>query len=337
MCEKRRRASCGAGGRATRSLLVAVLALGASNAFAADDPLAVRDQNPLVRGVYLPLPSQIAGDVAGWQFATGLQWTNTVNVDANARETLVVDGESVELDLAVARATGAWRFRAGLPVTWRGAGTLDGFIDGWHDFFGLPDGDRPRFAKNGFDVRYARAGRPTVVVRDGTSLGDLQLEAGRVVARGARGELVAWIGAELPTGSETRSTGNGATDVAGWVSGRVALSPTVEISGQAGVVAIALGGDNAPLPAPSTATFGTLALGWRALPTFTAIVQLDAHSRLARGADAKFLEAPTILTLGGRLRLKSGAVFEAGVSEDVAVDRSPDVVFHFGLRWPAGR
>jgi hypothetical protein len=313
---------------------VLALSLAASAAFAADDPLPVRDQNPLVRGVYLPLPSQVAGDVAGWQFATGLQWSNTVNVDANARETLVVDGEAAELDLAVARAAGAWRFRAGLPVTWRGGGVLDGFIDGWHGFFGLPKGDRPLFAKNRFDIRYARAGRPAVVVRDGTSLGDLQLEAGRVVARGARGELVAWVGAELPTGSESRSTGNGGVDVAGWLSGRAALAETVELSGQAGLVAI--GGDR-PLPAPSTAAFGTVALGWRALPTFTAIVQLDAHSRLARDADAKFLQAPTILTLGGRLRLKSGGVFEAGVSEDVAVDRSPDVSFHFGLRWPVGR
>lgn len=323
----------------TKSVLGAIAVscaawVGASPALAADDPLPVRDQNPLVRGAYLPLPSQVAGDVSGWQFATGLQWSNTVNIDTSAREALVVDEETVELDLALARSAGAWRFRAGLPVTWRGAGGLDGFIDGWHRFFGLPRGDRPTRAKNDYDVSYARTGRPTVVIRDGTALGDLQLEAGRVIATTPRGELVAWLGAELPTGSESRGTGNGGVDVAGWVSGRVALSDGVDLSGQAGVVA--LGGD-APLPAPTTAAFGTVTLGWRVWPTFTALVQVDAHSRLASDADAKFLQAPTILTLGGRLRLKSGGVFEAGVSEDIAVDRSPDVVFHFGLRWPVGR
>lgn len=306
---------------------------GVAATVAIGDPLPVRDQNPLVRGVYLPLPSQVSGDVGGWQLATGLQWSNTVNIDRSARETLVVDGETAELDLAIARSHGAWRFRAGLPVTWRGAGSLDGFIDSWHRFFGLPRGDRPLLAKNSYDVRYSRTGGPTVVVRDGTSLGDLQLEAGRVVSSGERGELVAWLGADVPTGSESRSTGNGGVDVAGWLSGRVALADDVDLSGQLGVVAI--GGDR-PLPAPSTAAFGTATLGWRALPTFTAIVQVDAHSRLASDADAKFLQAPTILTLGGRLRMKSGAVFEAGVSEDVAVDRSPDVVFHFGLRWAVG-
>jgi hypothetical protein len=320
------------------ALPVVAHAAGDSNTVAAPvavgDPLPVRDQNPLVRGVYLPLPSQVAGDVAGWQLSTGLQWSNTVNLDTSARESLVVDEESAELDLAIARNYGAWRFRAGLPVTWRGAGSLDGFIDSWHRFFGLPRGDRPLLAKNAYDVRYARTGRPTVVVRDGTSLGDLQLEAGRVVSSGERGELVAWLGVEAPTGSESRSTGNGGVDVAGWLSGRVGLAENVDLSGQVGVVAI--GGDR-PLPAPSTAAFGTATLGWRALPTFTAIVQIDAHSRLASDADAKFLQAPTILTLGGRLRMKSGAVFEAGVSEDIAVDRSPDVVFHFGLRWAVGR
>jgi hypothetical protein len=313
---------------------LAALVVLAPPARAADDPLRVRDQNPLIRGIYLPLPAPMVGEGDGWLVTTGVQWSNTVNIELEPGEQLYVDAETVELDLGVARAAGAWRFRAGLPVIWRGAGTLDSFIDTWHDVFGLPDGNRPLVPKNDYDVRYARAGRSTVVVQDGTSIGDLHLEAGRVLVANEGSELVGWVGAELPTGSESRSTGNGGVDFAGWLSGRVALGERVDLSGQAGVVAP--GGDG-PVPAADVAGFGTLALGWRLGQSFTAIAQLDAHSSLADDTSTDFLGEALVLTLGGRIRLKSGAAFEAGVSEDVLVDHSPDVVFHFGWRWPAFR
>jgi hypothetical protein len=207
---------------------------------------------------------------------------------------------------------------------------LDSFIESWHDFFGLPQGNRRDLPKDAYDVRYRRTGQPVTSVRDGTALGDVQLEAGRVLATGADRELVAWLGAELPTGSETHGTGNGGVDLAAWLAGRIALGEKVDVSGQAG--AVVPNGDG-PVPSADVAGFGTVALGWRIVPAFTALAQLDVHSALAKGADAEFLQTATILTLGGRIRMKSGAVFEAGVSEDVAVNHSPDVVFYFGFRW----
>jgi hypothetical protein len=146
-------------------LAVATTLLLAVAAPVAADPLRVRDQNPLLRGIYLPLPAPTAADGDGWQLTTGVQWSNTVNIDVAPGEQLVVDAETVELEFGVTRALGAWRFRAGVPVIWRGAGVLDSFIDSWHDVFGLPEGSRPRVPKDAYDVRYERAGRPTVVVR----------------------------------------------------------------------------------------------------------------------------------------------------------------------------
>jgi hypothetical protein len=311
-----------------------LLAVSAMPAAAADDPLRVRDQNPLIRGIYLPLPAPSAAEADGWQVMAGVQWSNTVNIDTAPDEQLIVDAETVELELGVTRTAGAWRFRAGLPVIWRGAGTLDSFIDSWHDIFGLPEGSRPKVPKDAYDVRYARAGRPTVIVEDGTALGDLQLEAGRVLVASEGGELVGWLGAELPTGSESKSTGNGGVDFAGWLSGRVALGDRVDLSGQAGVVAP--GGDG-PVPSADFAGFGTLALGWRIAEQFTALAQLDMHSSLADDTSLEFLEEAVVLTIGGRSRLKSGAAFEAGISEDIQADHSPDVVFHVAWRWPAFR
>lgn len=297
------------------------------------DPLPIRTQSPLVRGAYLPLPVQSPTD-GNWQVVAGVQWSNTVNAGTAPGETYLVDGEAVELDLALVGRHGPWRFRAGVPVTWRGAGTLDSFIESWHDVFGLPDGIRPLRPKDAYAIQYSRTGIPTIDAEDGTALGDVQLEVGRVLLTGEGRELTAWVGVEAPTGKESKLTGNGGVDFAAWLSGRVALGEKFELSGQAG--AAAPGGDE-PLPYEDAVGFGTLALAWHATTGFTALVQLDAHSRIARDSQLKFLDSAVLLTLGGRMRFVDGYEFEAGVTEDIAVDRSPDVSFYLGFRWPAFR
>jgi hypothetical protein len=324
--------SAPAGATAPAHAAAPVRTAASARAFVAD-PLLVRDQNPLVRGVYLPLPVSAGGN-DGLRYSAALQWSNTANADVSPRERLTVDAETLELDLGVEGQRGAWRFRAGLPVIRRSAGVLDSFISSWHDTFGLPDGDRPALPKDAYRIRYERSGRATLDVPEGTALGDLHVELGRVLVDGEGAGLSGWLGAELPTGSESRATGNGAVDFAGWFAGRVQLGARVQLTGQAGVT---VPGGDGPLPPRDAAGFGTLTLGWQIARSFTGIVQLDAHSALADDADAKFLQSATVLTIGGRVPLGDGAVFEAGVSEDVAVDRSPDVVFHFGVRWPAFR
>jgi hypothetical protein len=290
-------------------------------------PLVVRDQNPLIRGAYLPLPVA-PFDADGWSVQATLNWSNTVNAGLRANESFLVDAESLELGLVLLGRVGEWRVRAGVPVTYRDAGVLDGFIDGWHDLFGLPEGIRPQRPKDAYAVFYERLGTVEVDAPSGTALGDVQLEAGRVLRASERGELSAWVGVELPTGRRSRLTGNGGVDASAWLAGRRQLSPLVAVTGQIG--AVALGGDE-PVPLRSTGAFGTVTLGWQVLPSFEAIAQLDAHSALADDSSLRFLQAATLLTLGGRIRAASGWSFEAGVTEDIAVDRSPDVTFHFGL------
>jgi hypothetical protein len=97
-----------------------------------------------------------------------------------------------------------------------------------------------------------------------------------------------------------------------------------------------IGGDM-PLPARRSVGFGTLALSWHATQRLDGILQFDAHSGVVRDTDLKFLSHAVSMTIGGRYRLQSGSMFEAGAVEDIEVDHSPDVVFYFGWRWPTGR
>lgn len=299
---------------------VALLLIGPAHA----DPLAVRDQNPLTRAAYLPLPAATPAEPGSWAFDAALQWSNTVNLGATPRERLLVDEETAELDLAIARDEGDWRLRATLPIVHRGPGALDGFIDGWHRFFGLPQGDRPSRPRNAYAIVYQRAGAAAVTVEDGTALGDLALEAGRVLVASPRATLTGWFGLEAPTGSRAHFTGNGALDAAAWLALEAPLSRRWIVSARAGYSRV--GGDSA-VPLNRGITFGTATIAWHATGRLEAVLQFDAHSAIVRGSDLPFLRDVVGLTIGGRYRLGSGSLLEAGVVEDIEVNHSPDVTF----------
>ena len=316
-----------------RRALILLACLAPVPALAAGDLLAVSDQNPLLRGAYLPLPP-VAGEPAqGWGFQAGLQWTNTVNVESTPAEQLLVDEESVELDLRASAAIGAWRWRATLPVINRSAGILDSLIDDYHSALRLPQGDRPLRPINAYAIEYRSAAGVNIDVPAGTALGDLALEGGRVLLDRDGTRIAAWGGIERPTGERARVTSDGALDAALWLEGGTDLGASFSLDGRAG---IARNGGSAPLPYARSVRFATLALGWRATERFAPIVQLDAHSGAVRGSTLEFLGRAVLLTVGARYRLASGCTLEAGVVEDIEVDHSPDVSFHLGWRFPVG-
>ena len=330
--------SSGAAGKRTWASIttraVACCALLAGTAGRAAEPLAIRDQNPLTRGAYLPLPALLATDPGELQLAADLQWTNTVNLEATRRERMVVDEESIELDLGLARDLGPWRWRAMLPVINRNGGILDGVIERWHRLFGLPQGDRPGRPRNSYLITYQRSGGPAVSAPSGTALGDLALEGGRELIARPDETLTVWLGVEAPTGLRAASTGDGALDAAAWASGALRLAPRWSVAGRAG---LSRSGGDGLLPFERTLRFATATVGFDATARLECLLQLDLHSAIARGSELAFLGAVAELTIGGRYRLRSGATFEAGVVEDVAVNHSPDVTFHLGWRWPTGR
>ena len=70
-----------------------------------------------------------------------------------ATETLIVDAETREARLTLqAPLSDRFAFQLQLPYRYTGAGNLDGFIDGWHDAFGLPDGARSQLPSDAIDI-----------------------------------------------------------------------------------------------------------------------------------------------------------------------------------------
>ena len=63
----------------------------------------MRDENPLLRGYYLPLPSDARADAPSAVGIT-LAVMNTTNVDARGSEAYVIDGEALNVSFARASA-----------------------------------------------------------------------------------------------------------------------------------------------------------------------------------------------------------------------------------------
>lgn len=117
----------------------------------------------------------------------------------------LVDGEVRQVDF-VARLGLFDRFELGLllPYQWRGGGVMDGFIEGFHDAFDLPQNRRDRLKRGRWTVNGVDpAGRSFRWDRKGHGLGDLIAEGRALLTRGGPLLPAAAVGlrVRLPTGA----------------------------------------------------------------------------------------------------------------------------------------
>ena len=122
----------------------------------------------------------------------------------------MLDGESVALTGRWRYRRGGWRFGIDLPLVYQSGGVLDGPIDAYHDLFGFPEGSRPQLPKDELRYLYEREGERLLDVRGhGSGLGEVTVQAGRVVASSARTRLAWRAHLKVPTGDTGRLLGSG--------------------------------------------------------------------------------------------------------------------------------
>jgi hypothetical protein len=325
------------------TLLLLLLALPAPG-FAAPleiVPFQTANRSPVAQIFGLPGPGTAlllpAGGTAA-EFA--VDTANNFSKNAHGDEVSFLDGETYRFSLGLRHGVTP-RFEAGfdLPYLAHSGGFLDTFIEGFHDTFGLPQSGRDNAPRDRLLYSYRRAGVEEIRVDDDTAgVGDVRLGAAWQLWRGAEGQpprggaLRASL--KLPTGDSDRLLGSGSTDLALWLSatrGWRLGGTELAAFGAAGAMALT-DGQVLKEQQRNLVGFGTLGAGWRPLDWLVLKVQFDGHTPFFDHSDLRELGSAVQLVMGGDLAVGERTSLELGLSEDIAVDTSPDVVFRLALR-----
>lgn len=296
-------------------------------------PFITRDQNPLLAGFGLPsaLPPQLDGGGNALRVDGAINWASSAIAQSSARDALTVDAETREARFVFSYFLSMVELRLQVPYHYIGGGNLDSFVDSFHDAFGLPEGARPQQPRDAIRVRYQRDGVTLFEQRASDSgLGDISFDLGyQLLSRGDR-SAAAWLSIKLPTADEDELRGSGAVDVSVSVAGERSFGARWDAFAQ--LSATYLGnGDLLPRQQRDVVVSGLAGVSVRVIGNLYAKLQLDAHSAVFDGSDLEYFDEALILSGGGEYRLANGWVFDFGISEDIAVDQSPDLVLLFGL------
>ena len=306
-------------------------------------PLGTVNLNPfhLPWGVPVSHGAHVVGPGSS-ELVVSLDMASHFRGDAGERERVLIDGETWRQSVSLRRGLGdGWEYLVGLSAVWHGAGVFDGFIEGWHDAFGLPQSGRDRAPRDRFSVLYARDGETLVDLGDEvSSLGDVSLGVGRALPNVLSNDgLVLRAAARLPAGEAGGPGGCGCFSGSVWgeTSGSLSGSDGARdwlyaatlgvLAGEAPDALSAVGG--------RLVAFGRFGVTWRGLAPLSLTVQLDVHgSPYGGSALSPLSDAVVMIGLGGSLPLGEGATLEVAVTEDDGTGRSaPDIGLHTAVRW----
>jgi hypothetical protein len=297
----------------------------------AAEPFPTRDQNPFLTGVGLPAP--FAARVDDATLAVNFNWGSTAMTQTSVRDALLVDAETKDWQLAFTQPLGE-RFALRLDVAHRttNGGSLDSFIDDFHRLFGLPDGARDGLPKNDLSIRHRR-GNALALDRQRTSSGftDVSLAAAYRFVASPRSAVSAWVSVAAPIGSTEDFTADGSVDVSAALAAERTFGDNWSAFGQ--ISGTHVGSDSVLSQPQERWVWATMAgLGFRLTSHVELKLQVDVHSAPFADTSLDYLGEAAILTVGGDIRWGSGWRLDIGISEDVIVEASPDVVFVFALR-----
>jgi len=322
-----------------------LLAGWASAAAGEADTFLLRNQNPFLQVFGMPQFRTAATAPAGAsRYELVLSIVNNAEQRQLASETIVIDGQTDIIDLAVYRGVSR-RLELGVlvPFVHHSGGFLDGPIKRWHNLWGLSNTKRagPLDQLNYF---YARDG---VVHADIASssfgIGDVQLTAAVPMnaAPAAGGPRFALrFSVKLPTGNTDDLHGSGAFDLAAGVYADATsgfLGRALGLSAFAGVLALGKG-DFAPEIQRDAVPFGGAALTWHATERFTLTGQAQVQGAYFDSSQDDLGSSSVQLAFGATYRARRGGLaLGLAIVEDLIGDTTPDLALHFSIRTTGGR
>ena len=295
----------------------------------AEEFFPTRNENPLLRAFYLPLPSDSRQrDPDG--LAAVFSVSNTLNVERRRTESLFVDGESDTLRLSYqASLLDSWRYRVTLPITHDSGGALDTAIADWHRGFDFQPGNRPFYPIN--VLRYSYSGQGNIDLKHSqTSVGSVSAEVGWYAVDDDARTVSIWCGTQAPSGRVSKLTGDGAWDAALWAHW-AARRTSWQFAAELGV-ARPFGDKLFGGSAQRASLFGRSSLTRTLNARWSIRAQLEAQTRRVTDSELRFLGPSVVFSTGLVYRSANHWRIEMGLSEDAAVNTAPDIGFFLGLQ-----
>jgi hypothetical protein len=260
---------------------------------------------------------------------------SSCSTSTTGSERILLDGESYRYTLAVRRGIGSdFEIGAELPYGQHSKGFLDNFIYNWHDFFGLPQGERNDLPEDQLTYSYQSDDSSVLVDEKESGLGDLRL-TGAWRLMGEQGDdhhLALRSSLKLPTGDDKKLLGSGSTDLALWLSSSHFYNQeTVALFASAGLLMMT-DGEILANQQRHFIGFGSLGVAWQTFESVALKLQFDGHSAFYDDSTFSELGESVQLIMGGTIALGAETSLELAVSEDIVVDSAPDVVFHLALK-----
>lgn len=294
----------------------------------------VGDMTPLAISYGAPRSTSPAHLASGqWQWQLGLNVANSLHIEQQAKygEILEVDSETSRYDLRLEYGLNDdWDIRLELPFVDLGAGSLDGFIDDFHQALGFPEGARPSRPEDQLNIRYQRGGQTLINTRQSDSgLGDASIAFVRSLETDYEDSLSYGVKLKLPSGSALSTDTH---DLALWATAANQLSSRFNHFMSLGAIAVEK--DKGLLPSLRRSSYGFVRYGlnFRLSQLVELKVQLDAQSSLYKDTETRLLGHSSSAALGGTLHMHNNWDLDIAVIEDIDVETTSDVVLHLNLR-----
>ncbi len=299
-------------------------------------PLLLRAQSPLAILRLTPTPEPPVTLRRGqWQATLLTSWNNYFDVDPRGR--YVIDAEALRFALGAAYAVSSrLEVQAELPVSYRGGGILDRFIQNFEGLLGVPNEQRKAAPRNRYLIEI-HGNNGKTFVRTGADAGwgieDATATARYQLARGTETTpaVVASVLLKFPTGRQASLFSSGGYDAgvglsAGQRIGRFNLYGSVVAMHYSAteLAGVALYPNQISLFA---------GVEFRDSPKTSWLLQTLVTSP---GAEhfGDFSKDTYEIAVGLKHLLSPSVLLEASLLENLFIfDNSPDVGFHVGLVW----
>ena len=302
-------------------------------------PLAIRSQSPF-QGLRLSIPPRTPSTLAGGehQVRVATTWTNLWAVDEGAFDpaggelgSYVFDTESLDVNLSYSYGiSDTFEAELAYEQRWRFGGVMDGFIEGFHDLFGLGQAGRDQWPRDRSFIFIDPGDGGPPLVRDEN--------ADKIIAQ----SLLATFQHNVSCGGEnhpalswsaTVRSGIGGEDLQG---GDFDVSVSAAASQRLGNFYVYLtlgyawfGSDAIDGLELEDSQFSILAAGeWRFAPRMSLVLQYLGSEGVTVGLDP-FSEFSHEVVVGWKWELGQAGVLEIGLLENIVTfDNSPDFGVH---------